>query len=550
MIFLSAQPSEFYFVWQIEVQINNFAFFGIKKSSIHILIGYEANVGISADFLDLASRYKNHAFFFFYPDKRVNRNYIPSLRPNIIKQHFAKNRYLEEEIIFFHDCDIVFTHSLPNFSALVDDHCFYFSDARAYIDSHYIRRASDQVFEDMCRIIQIDPQLVRKNDPNAGGAQYLLKNINLDFWAKVESDCEKLYVHLVENDTKYRRIQATEGKDYMPINSWCSDMWALLWNSFKIAEVRISEELNFCWPHQQISMWKNKIYHNAGVEKDQSQKLFYKQAFKFLTPFECDLNHLIPSVCSYNYAKAIMQLDKKKHKYHCPDTTIILISEIRKKEDILLIKETLNFLATYFEIDVVLVKVTHKDFPLHVDSNKISAVYSFEKGNIGELSIKDVVKGVKTQIIVEYNITQAILFPPCQIYRGILNIRHEKTKVCIPYDGSIKKINKKIYFNLLKRFCGLVLSNYYPSKTESRHLYEGCVIISKSVLNLLEERSTSFSYWTSPYINLMLNCREKGIDVSRIEGFACIVLPKRMKEKASSNKPKEHKRLPNGKEFH
>ena len=46
MIYISAQPDEVYFLWQLELQLYNFHSVGIGNESIHILVGYSPEKGI------------------------------------------------------------------------------------------------------------------------------------------------------------------------------------------------------------------------------------------------------------------------------------------------------------------------------------------------------------------------------------------------------------------------------------------------------------------------------------------------------------------------
>ncbi len=51
MIYLSAQPDEKYFLWQLEIQLLNFNRLGISCDHIHVIIGYDQDKGISNDAL-------------------------------------------------------------------------------------------------------------------------------------------------------------------------------------------------------------------------------------------------------------------------------------------------------------------------------------------------------------------------------------------------------------------------------------------------------------------------------------------------------------------
>ncbi|GAB3416819.1 hypothetical protein [Niabella aquatica] len=169
MIYLSAQPDEAYFVWQLEIQLSNFKKFGIKKESIHVLIGYNPDIGLNYLFSDLINRYANIASFFYYPDNRKTKRYAPGIRPHIIKQHFKAKKYLSKEVVFYHDCDIVFTTGLPDFEKITQDDSWHFSDTRSYLDSKFILEHGTSVFKDMCDVVGIEPKLVIDNDESAGG---------------------------------------------------------------------------------------------------------------------------------------------------------------------------------------------------------------------------------------------------------------------------------------------------------------------------------------------------------------------------------------------
>jgi len=79
MIFLSSQPDDFFFLWQLQLQIFNFVSLGIKPQDIHILIGYDPTKGLHLDyqkFIDKHLLVNIHA----YPDTRESKTYAPSLR--------------------------------------------------------------------------------------------------------------------------------------------------------------------------------------------------------------------------------------------------------------------------------------------------------------------------------------------------------------------------------------------------------------------------------------------------------------------------------------
>ena len=85
--FLCAQPANTYYIWQVELVINNFVSMGINPNMMDIVCSIENNV-IPPEWTKLAEKYP--ARFFFYNDMRVTKNYISSIRPNI-HQHLSLN---------------------------------------------------------------------------------------------------------------------------------------------------------------------------------------------------------------------------------------------------------------------------------------------------------------------------------------------------------------------------------------------------------------------------------------------------------------------------
>jgi hypothetical protein len=86
MIYISAQPDTPYYHWQLEVQLHNFAKFGIDFQYI-ILLGYQDVESAWAKKMK-DKGYQIHTF----KDERVERGYIPSIRPFLQILCAASNR--------------------------------------------------------------------------------------------------------------------------------------------------------------------------------------------------------------------------------------------------------------------------------------------------------------------------------------------------------------------------------------------------------------------------------------------------------------------------
>ena len=174
MIYISAQPDEVYFLWQLELQLFNFHSMGIGNESIHILVGYKPKKGIHPQFKEFADNHKE-VQIYFYPDNRKKKKYLSSIRPHLLAHHFKQHPELEKETIFYHDSDILFT-DIPDWDNLCKDEVWYASDTRSYLDSKYFRQfVDDYEFTKICGLLSLTPEDVIKQDANAGGAQYILK---------------------------------------------------------------------------------------------------------------------------------------------------------------------------------------------------------------------------------------------------------------------------------------------------------------------------------------------------------------------------------------
>jgi hypothetical protein len=303
MKYICAQPATSYYKWQIEVMINNFLEKGIKSEDIHILCGYTQSSPPIEEWKDIINKF-NKVNFFFYLDDRHKPSYIPSVRPHILYKHWLKHPKLENETIFYHDCDIVFTKPV-DFKDLLEDNKCYVSDTISYIGAKYIRSKGEKYFNLMTNIVNINKKYVIEQEENSGGAQYLLKNIPIEFWKKVYYDSENLF-RLINNEIKKDKII---DPSFHEIQIWCADMWAVLWNLwFWDKQVLVTDKLSFSWATSPIEDWdKYSIFHNAGVEAT-SCDLFYKEKYRKTEPYNIELDSYSNKHCSYNYVKEILKV--------------------------------------------------------------------------------------------------------------------------------------------------------------------------------------------------------------------------------------------------
>jgi hypothetical protein len=283
--FVSAQPATLYYAWQVETMLNNFIEMGVNPNNIDIVC-WKQNGVIPEEWSKLANGYP--ARFFFYDDTRETKHYISSIRPNILKQHWQKNPDLKWDAIFYHDSDIIFSKPITQWisqNIIMDDE-WYGSDTRWYIAHSYIVGKGQTIIDEMCNIMQMEESLIRDNEMNSIGAQYLMKNVDYDFWHRVETDSENLYKEITTLNNKIK----AENPSYHELQIWCADMWAVLWGAWRRGwKTNCLPEFDFSWgTSSENDYYKMNIMHNAGVTTD-GGGLFYKAKYMNSLPYDADL---------------------------------------------------------------------------------------------------------------------------------------------------------------------------------------------------------------------------------------------------------------------
>ena len=314
MIFISAQPDVTYFHWQVELYMYQFAKHGISDRC-YAIFGYSGDAP-SKYAVELSKRYN----IYFYKDTRttnISNYYIPSIRPHILKQFFKEFPDLGK-CVFYHDSDILFS-TLPKFELLVHDSHAYLSDTSSYINYSYIMTCASRyraiynelpatdILTKMCSCMNISEDLIKENDLNSGGAQYLLKGITSEYWDAVEIGVNKLYPMLKEYEIQY--------PIHHHIQSWTADMWVVLWEYWKLGKTtRIHNELRFSWATDPISnYYTNPIFHLAGVTEADAATLFYKGKYKdsnVFNEYRLDrsiFNSVSPNSSTFEYVKLIKE---------------------------------------------------------------------------------------------------------------------------------------------------------------------------------------------------------------------------------------------------
>lgn len=289
MRFISAQPYDFYFVWQVEVQIVNFRKHKVSDK-MHVLVWYPQDNTDLKHWKILERKYPEVSFFY-YKDQGVNLGlYIPQLRPHILSRHFDNFPHLSNEVIFYHDSDIIFNY-LPDFELLTSDDINWQSDTSGYLDYNYLKRKEmqgnipeDEAVATLAKIGNVSVETFKSYAGKTGGAQYILKGIDGNFWRDVERQVLEIrtaFFHGVEGSIN-RKYFPNENAGFQ---SWCADMWAVnmaLWSRNKVTDV--TPLLDFSWATDTAETYHKKpIFHNAGATAG-SPGLFYKAKWMNKSP--------------------------------------------------------------------------------------------------------------------------------------------------------------------------------------------------------------------------------------------------------------------------
>lgn len=332
LILCTAQPDDSYFLWQNHLYIESCIERGFTEDQIHILLYKPTNRTPNTNWDKLKEIYPK-LNIFLYEDKGVQQylsTYIPIIRPHILWQHFKKFPELQDKTIIYTDSDILWTEHLDIEKYFKDD-TNYISNASSYLNYDYllnkINDALPEKKEDliqldyiqgMCNIVGISKETVQNNKHNTGGVQYILKNIDADFWKKVEEDVLKIRRYLLNINKQFFKDENSG------IQSWCSDLWAVLWNLWKLEkEVKVVPELDFAWSTDTIARLKTVgILHNAGVVSSMQDGIpyFFKGKYHNGQDPTTDphlnsvLEHAITKTkCNWYYAN---KLKKLKEKYN------------------------------------------------------------------------------------------------------------------------------------------------------------------------------------------------------------------------------------------
>jgi hypothetical protein len=311
LVFVNAQPARGKFLWQIEIQLLNFADRGIPQDRCYFVMINQG--GYPQSYYGMKARWPG-VHWFETEDDRPSKRYIPSVRPHALAKLFTAYPELSARHVFYFDSDIIF-RVLPGFASMVTDGLCHLSDTVSYTGYEYIAKFGEEYVDAMCSIVGIDRQVVAGNQGNSGGAQYLFAKgvLSPAYWRKVYRDCERMYPSLdamtVREKAAYDVTRKPGEKDKYTLQHWCTDMWCVLWNLWRMGAVTVCDSrLSFSWATTNISEYeKHAIYHDAGVTGDRRGEMFFKGGFNEL-PGELDTSKYRTDLCSVKYVEYVKRL--------------------------------------------------------------------------------------------------------------------------------------------------------------------------------------------------------------------------------------------------
>lgn len=338
LVFINCQPDDMHFLWEVEVQINNLRKYNLSDK-LKVLVYWEQKenkYSVNLQWLVLSRKYPEVEFSFYKNDENdlplniISNVYVSALRPYCLKKYWKANPDLKDKAVFYLDSDVVFIKE-PKLEDLINNDKCYVSNTRSYLGIEYMRNKAleanldkDHFIDIAAKIIGIDKETIIKNDEHCGGAQYLLKNVTADFWEKVQQDCILIRNRFrLENIRHFQELgakRADKNVENAGIQSWCADMWALLYNLYYYnLEVESPEEMEFIWSTDRVeSIPEYKtILHNAGVGPDNNSFLFdkiryrYGQPYMDKWPFEENFDYVSKDYASYLYVNEIKDTYKQ-----------------------------------------------------------------------------------------------------------------------------------------------------------------------------------------------------------------------------------------------
>ncbi len=329
--FISVQPLDNTWLYQIELQIENLIELGFKQD-YHILIYRPIGRPENINWKRLEEKYKEYPqfkFFYYEGTPELNHqinliNYIPLIRPYCLSKHFSVNPDLQSQYLFYWDCDVLFTKYI-DLEPLCTD-VDYISDAGGYMDHDYFKgkitgASNPKILEEfdvmgkLADYFKLPANAIEAHKGNTGGVQYIFKpGLSSKFWDKVFEGCRFIRMFLQNTNQIYFPGNNEQERENNGFQSWCADLHSILYTLWEMQRhPEVSRELDFCWNTDQYEKIKLvNLFHNAGVPSENfyGKKMFYKGKYtnNQLSPHRDDLSSIDSFYAGKWYAEQLQKI--------------------------------------------------------------------------------------------------------------------------------------------------------------------------------------------------------------------------------------------------
>lgn len=378
LVLISSAPCVLRFAWENYIFLNNLRERGLSdKAQILVFIPQDwLERGPHPMWKQLEKDFPETKIFY-YRDKpeyqtsilRLQKifDYDPLCRVYCLSQHYGAFPELKDKAVLYTDSDILITENF-DISPFLDDDVCYISNANSYTNATYFDSKSElennpdspiykqpkwvrpdkyegykrrDILNECAKTCGITRKDVEAINDKSGAAQYLLKGVDQFYWNQVFDSCIELRGHIKGINQEYMRGDTPQEKENLGIQSFCSDIWAVVWNLLRRGiQVETPKAFDFAWATDEIEKMQTVgFYHNAGITGDREFKTpswsgaeiieapaFFKGAIYFnavdnaIHPFHDDYQPLLDEIinnpvsqlyCNGMYAKVVKRIRNK-----------------------------------------------------------------------------------------------------------------------------------------------------------------------------------------------------------------------------------------------
>ncbi len=336
--FITAQPDERIFAAEVETQIVQLREWGLEDR-MNVLVYWWPTAekqSINPDWICLRMRYPQVKFRFYKEDPRsvvAQQRVIYSsiIRPYCLQKYWEERPELATIPMFYMDSDVIFERR-PDIEAMEMGNTCFVTNTVGYLGVDYMRKKAteegvglqpDHFIDIAAEVVGIKKEIILAQDNDCGGAQYVLKGVTAAFWEKMGKDTMTIKNSFAfQNQQYFQERGRVRGKsaEHAGIQSWCADMWSLLYNMYYFGlPVKAPTFMKSIWTENEIARLETDfkgavIIHNAGGvdprffnKRDYRNTEFGVGRYYGRWPWEENFGYVDPTFCSYLYVQALIK---------------------------------------------------------------------------------------------------------------------------------------------------------------------------------------------------------------------------------------------------